>query len=168
MGCLSLLMCRVSQILPHSWWGVPPPPQGLDLWRIMEAANQLDLPLLGCGEGPQRPDPWQVVGETLLHPLLRGGDVSDGYSTVSEVPGGQHRRRRHRNEKHLTLACLDMPIFKPTEPNVDVTYTLWRFDVQGLLDQYDEASMIPHIFLSLQGYPSKWACSLPEGRDIFM
>ena len=98
-------------------------------------------------------------------PEQRGAN-SDGYSTVSEEPGGQHRRRRHRNEKHLAPACLDMPIFKSTDPNTDVTYTLWRFDMEGWLDQYDEASMIPHIFSSLQGYPGKWACLLPEGRDI--
>ena len=85
---------------------------------------------------------------------------------VSEVPGGQHRRRRHRNEKCLAPVCLDMPILKSTDPNVDVTYTLWRFDVQGWLNKYNKASMIPHIFSSLQGYPSKWAGLLPEGRDI--
>ena len=38
--------------------------------------------------------------------------------------------------------------------------------MQGWLDQYDESSMIPHIFLSQQGYPGKWAHLLPEGRDI--
>ena len=96
----------------------------------------------------------------------QGGADSEGYSTVSKAPGGCHRRRRCRNEKHLTLACLDMPIFKSKDPNTDMTYTLWRFDVQRWLDQYDEASMILHIFLSLQGYPGKWTCSLPEGRDI--
>ena len=84
-----------------------------------------------------------------------GGADSDGYSTVNEVSGGWYRRRRHRNEKRLAPACLDMPIFKSMDPNVDVTYTLWRFDMQGWLDQYDKANMIPHIFLSLQGYPSK-------------
>ena len=47
-----------------------------------------------------------------------------------------------------------------------MSLTLWRFDVQGWLDQYDKASMIRHIFSSLQGYPGKWACSLPKGRDI--
>ena len=36
-----------------------------------------------------------------------------------------------------------MPIFKSTDPNTDVTYTLWRFDVQGWLDQYQEESMMP-------------------------
>ena len=91
---------------------------------------------------------------------------SDGYSTVSEVPGGRHRRRRHRNEKCLTPVHLYIPIFKSTDPNTDVTYTLWRFDMQGWLDQYDEASMIPHIFFSLQGHPGKWAHMLSEGRDI--
>ena len=50
--------------------------------------------------------------------------------------------------------------------NADVTYEIWHFNVQGWLDQYDEASMHPHIFGSLQGYPGKWACSLPGGMSI--
>ena len=105
-------------------------------------------------------------GNLLLSSLEQEGADSDGYSTVSEVPGGRCRRRWCRNEKCLTPVCLDMPIFESTDPNTDVTYTLWRFNVQGLLDQYDKASMIPHIFLSMQGYPGKWVRSLPEGRDI--
>ena len=52
------------------------------------------------------------------------------------------------------------------DTNADMTYKIWRFDVQGWLDQYDEVSMHPHIFGSLQGYPGKWACSLPGGMNI--
>ena len=59
-----------------------------------------------------------------------------------------------------------MPIFKSTDPGVKVTYTLWQFDVDAFLEQYDEASMCPHIFASLHGYPGKWACTLDEGKDI--
>ena len=32
------------------------------------------------------------------------------------------------------------------DANADVTYEIQHFDVQGWLDQYDEASMHPHIF----------------------
>ena len=63
---------------------------------------------------------------------------------------------------------LDMPIFKLTDPEVEVTYTLWRFDVDAFLEQYDEASMHPHIFASLHGYPGKWAHTLDKGKDISM
>ena len=59
-----------------------------------------------------------------------------------------------------------MPIFKSTDPGVEVTYTLWHFDVDAFLEQYDEASMHPHIIASLHGYPSKWAHTLDEGKDI--
>ena len=59
-----------------------------------------------------------------------------------------------------------MPIFKSTNPGVEVTYMLWRFNVDAFLKQYDEASMHPHIFASLCGYPNKWACMLDEGKDI--
>ena len=59
-----------------------------------------------------------------------------------------------------------MPIFKLTDPGMEVMYTLWWFDVDAFIEQYDEASMHPHIFVNLHGYPSKWACTLDEGRDI--
>ena len=45
-------------------------------------------------------------------------------------------------------------------------YTLWCFDVDAFLEQYDEASMRPHIFASFRGYPGKWARTLDEGKDI--
>ena len=45
-------------------------------------------------------------------------------------------------------------------------YILWWFDVDAFLEQYDEASMHPHIFASLCGYPGKWALTLDEGKDI--
>ena len=61
-----------------------------------------------------------------------------------------------------------MPIFKSTDPNVDVTYTLWRFDVQGWLDQYQEESMMPHIYNSLRGYSSWWVCSLDGGPNLMV
>ena len=59
-----------------------------------------------------------------------------------------------------------MPIFKSTDPGAEVIYTLWHFDVDAFLEQYDEASMCPHIFASLHGYPGKWAHTLDEGKDI--
>ena len=59
-----------------------------------------------------------------------------------------------------------MPVFKSTDPNTEVMYMLWHFNVATLLDQYEESSMRPHIFLSLRGYPGKWARLLPEGKDI--
>ena len=61
---------------------------------------------------------------------------------------------------------MNLPIFHSTDANADVTYEIWHFDVQGWLDRYDEASMHPHIFGSLQGYPGKWAHSLPGGMNI--
>ena len=47
-------------------------------------------------------------------------------------------------------------------------YTLWRFNVDAFLEQYDEGSMCPHIFASLHGYPSKWARILDKGKDILV
>ena len=71
-----------------------------------------------------------------------------------------------RERKQLVPMRLDMPIFKSTDPGAEVTYTLWCFDVDAFLEQYDEASMCPHIFASLCGYPGKWARTLDEGKDI--
>ena len=99
----------------------------------------------------------------------RGAPDSDGYSTASETAGHWHRHRSHRGSrerKWLAPARLDMPIFKLTDPGVEVTYTLWCFNVDAFLEQYDEASMHPHIFASLHGYPGKWARMLDEGKDI--
>ena len=96
----------------------------------------------------------------------RGGADSDGHSMASKMLNTCHHRRRWHGEKHLTPACLDMPIFKLTDPNADVTYTLWRFDMQGWLDQYQEESMMPHIYVSLQGYPGSWVCSLEGGPNL--
>ena len=101
--------------------------------------------------------------------LDRGAPDSNGYSTASETMGHWQRCRGHRGsreKKRLVPARLDMPIFKSTDPGAEVTYTLWRFNVDAFLKQYAEASMHPHIFASLHGYPSKWARTLDEGKDI--
>ena len=79
--------------------------------------------------------------------------------------GRRHRRCRWA-ERRLAPAKLNLSIFCSTDANADVTYEIWCFDVQGSLDQYDEVSMCPHIFGSLQGYPGKWANSLPGGMNI--
>ena len=109
----------------------------------------------GGGSPPSSPD--------------RGVPDSEGYSTVSETAGHWHRCigcRWSRERKWLASTRLDMPIFKSTNPGAKVTYMLWCFDVDAFLKQYDEASMHPHIFASLRGYPGKWACMLDEGKDI--
>ena len=83
--------------------------------------------------------------------------------------GHQHRHRGHRGcreRKQLVPVRLDMLIFKLTNPGVEVMYTLWCFDVDAFLEQYDEDSMCPHIFASLHGYSGKWAHTLDEGKDI--
>ena len=53
-----------------------------------------------------------------------------------------------------------------TDPVTEVMYTLSHFDVDAFLEQYDKASMCPHISASLHEYPGKWACTLDEGKDI--
>ena len=88
---------------------------------------------------------------------------------MSETAGHWHRcwgHRGTRERKWLAPARLDMPIFKSTNPGVEVTYTLWHFDVDAFLEQYDEASVCPHIFASLHGYLGKWARMLDKGKDI--
>ena len=79
---------------------------------------------------------------------------------------GQWRHKRQWNEKRLAPACIDMPVFKTIDPNADITYTIWKFGVEGWLNQYDEVSMMPHIYHCLQGYQGKCLCSLEEGWNI--
>ena len=94
---------------------------------------------------------------------------SDGYSTASETAGHQCRCRGckgSRERKQLTPARLDMPIFKSTDPGAEVTYMLWRFNVDAFLEQYNVASMHPHIIASLRGYKGKRVRMLDKGKDI--
>ena len=107
----------------------------------------------GGGSPPSSPD--------------RGAPDSNGYSTMSETVGHWHRCRGCRGSRERKWLA-NMPIFKLTDPGAEVMYTLWQFDVDAFLEQYDEASMCPHIFASLRGYPGKWACTLDEGKDISM
>ena len=43
-------------------------------------------------------------------------------------------------------------------------YTIWRFNVQSWLEQYTNESIMPHIYVSLRGYPGHWVHSL-EGKE---
>ena len=109
------------------------------------------------------------AGEIHLLPCQMGVLDSDGYSTASEAADQwcHHRGCRGSMEKkRLAPARLDMPIFKSTDPGMEVMYTLWCFDVDAFLQQYDEASMSFHIFASLHRYPGKWAHTLDEGKKI--
>ena len=101
-----------------------------------------------------RPPRTQCRGGSPPSSPDRGVPDSNGYSTASEM------------RKRLAPVRLDMLIFKSTDLGTEVMYTLWRFNVDAFLEQYDEASMCPHIFTSLHGYPGKWARTLDEGKDI--
>ena len=106
------------------------------------------------------------TGNLLPSSPDRDGMDSDGYSMVSKAPSSHCHKRKWCGEKQLAPAHLDMPIFKLTDPNTDATYTLWRFDVQGWLDQYQEESMMPHIYNSLRRYPGWWVHSLDGGPSL--
>ena len=105
-------------------------------------------------------------GSLPSSPECLGGIDSDDQSTMSESDGDHRHRRRRRPERRLAPAWLNLPVFRSTDANTDVTYKIWQFNVQGWMDQYDKVSMHPHIFSSLQGYLGKWACSLPGGMNI--
>ena len=129
----------------------------------------------GAAQPHRRPPKSQCTivgrGDLPCSSLDRGAPDSEGYSTASETAGCWHRCRGHRGSrerKQLVPTRLDMPIFKSTDPGAEVMCTLWRFDVDTFLKQYDEASMRPHIFTSLRGYPGKWARTLDKGKDISM
>ena len=105
-------------------------------------------------------------GSPPSSPECPGGADSDDYSTASESGGGQRHKKCQRVERRLAPARLNLPVFQFMDANAEVTYELWCFDVQGWLDQYDEVSMCPHIFSRIQGYPGKWAHSLPGNMNI--
>ena len=83
---------------------------------------------------------------------------------MSETSYRSRLWQRHRREKCLAPAKLDLPIFKSTDSSADITYTIWRFDVQSWLEQYTEENMKPLIYMSLRGYSGHWVHSL-EGRE---
>ena len=142
----------------------------------MQRAELMLVPCVGavqpCG-WPPKSQSAVVVGGGDSPPFSpdRGALDSDGYSMASEFMSWQHQYRGcrgSRERKWLVPVRLDMSIFKSTNLGAEVTYTPWRFDVDAFLEQYDEASMCPHIFASLRGYPGKWARTLDEGKDISM
>ena len=47
----------------------------------------------------------------------------------------------------MALIRLDLPVFKSMDPGTDVTYMMWRFDIQSWLEQYTKESMMPHIYM---------------------
>ena len=146
------------------------PPQDGRTSRMGERTEARLTTHNGVAQPCRRPPKSQctTVGRGGLSPSFpdRGAPDSDGYSTASETVGHRHRRRGSRERKWLAPVRLDMPIFKLTDLETEVTYTFWRFDVDAFLKQYDEASMHPHIFTSLRGYPGKWAHTLDKGKDI--
>ena len=97
----------------------------------------------GGGHTPKVPTSWprgrppktcpvkDGTGNSLPSSPERDGTDSDRYSMENEAQSTHHHRRRWCGENWLAPACLDMLIFKSTDPNMDVMYTLWRFDVQG-------------------------------------
>ena len=96
----------------------------------------------------------------------RGGVDSDAMSMASEMSYRSRPWQRHRREKRLVPAKLDLPIFKSVDSSAGVTYTIWRFDIQSWLEQYTEESMMPHIYASLRGYPGCWVHSLEGGEHL--
>ena len=127
--------------------GVPPVPEA------QEGAVEWEMPRVNAA----RPHRWQAKAKpapggggggtppsSLESP---GGADSDDYSMASESGEGHRHRRCQQAERRLAPARLNLPIFRSTDTNADVTCEIWCFNVQGWLDQYDEASMHPpHIW----------------------
>ena len=119
------------------------------------------------GRPPKKEHPVkEVLANSPPSSPNRGGADSDAMSMASETSYCSKPWQRHRREKRLAPAKLDLPIFKSTDPSADVTYTIWRFDIQSWLEQYTKESMKPHIYASLRGYPGCWICSLEGGEHL--
>ena len=118
------------------------------------------------GRPPKKAHP--VKGAPANSPSLpdRGGADSDVTSTASEVSYRSQPQQRHRREKCLVPAKLDLPIFKSMDSSADIMYMIWRFDIQSWLEQYTKESMKPHIYVSLRGYPGHWVHFLEGGEHL--
>ena len=53
------------------------------------------------------------------------------------MPGNRRYGRGRKEKKRLAPTRLDMPVFESTDPNAEVMYMLWWFNVGVLLDQYE-------------------------------
>ena len=115
----------VSQGAHHNWWEASHPAV-VQMGQLEEGGSHTPrVPsTLPRGRPPKACPRKDGMGNSPLSSPDRGGMDSDGYSMVSKAQSTHHHRRRRLGEKHLAPMCLDMPIFKSTDPNVDVTYTL--------------------------------------------
>ena len=102
--------------------GASGPNQGKRWWL-----HPLGAHFLTEGKTPKGCPVKDSTGNSLFSSPDPGEADSDWYSMESEVPSTHHRW----DEKCLAPMHLDMLIFKSMDPNMDVTYTLWRFNVQG-------------------------------------
>ena len=79
-GCQGLAILALasseSDSIPQLIGSAPPSAVRLAPWRTMEATNQARLLLLGHGEDRLRFNPWWEVGETHLHPLPSGEELT--------------------------------------------------------------------------------------------
>ena len=108
------------------------------------------VPITQLRGRPPKPCPTKDgAGNSLLSSPDRGGMDSDGYSMVNKAQSTHHHRRKWQGVKHLVP-----------------TYTLWRVNVKGWLDEYQEESMMPPIYNSLREYPSQWMWSLEGGSNL--
>ena len=125
-------------------------PQFLRLNREQQNRRHSESMRLDCIEYRPKPDLLQEGEEEVDHhlPLQNAWEEQIQMIILHPARSGEGRRhRRHwRAERRLAPARLNLPIFCSMDANADVTYEIWRFDVQGWLDQYDEVSMCtPHL-----------------------
>ena len=159
-----------------NWWEVHPSKLGEPLWwkRWLKLGSPPIQGLHNCTDSHLSPSAlWWVEEARLLPPQTEGhqipmGTPLQGSPRATSIDAGTTEGVGRRSGWHLQDWICLTHIFKLTNPGVEVMYTLWQFNVHAFLEQYDEASMHPHIFASLHGYPGKWAHMQDEGKDIFM
>ena len=57
---------------------------------------------------------------------------------------------------------IDLPVFKSTDENANMTYNNWYFDIQQHRLNHTDESLLPHVYQSLQGFPGELAHSLKK------
>ena len=72
-------------------------------------------------------------GSPPSSPEHLGGADSDDYSMASESGKGHRHRRCRWTERRLAPARLNLPIFRSTDANADVTYEIWHLQCTRLV-----------------------------------
>ena len=92
----------------------------------------LDPTLPSSPSPPRPPSNGRYSMDSLLYSRTSGSMVT------SHLPWPQHSKRN--------TTKVDLPIFKSTDDNAEVTYNNWHFDVQQHWLNHTDESLFSHVY----------------------